>query len=106
MVRHPLLSLPDRNSNAAMVCVFVCLHPGISSPLLETSIDGASDLIFSITGDISLWDVADAANYVGEKTGDNVNLIFGFRYDDSTDDACSVTIIATGINDGSGSCSI
>ncbi|WP_051198050.1 cell division protein FtsZ [Butyrivibrio sp. MB2005] len=69
----------------------------ISSPLLETSIDGATDLIFSITGDISLWDVADAANYVMQKTGDDVNLIFGYRYDDSIQNVCSVTIIATGI---------
>ncbi len=73
----------------------------ISSPLLETSIEGASDLIFSISGDVSLWDVADAANYVMEKTGDTVNLIFGYRFDDSVQDDCSVTVIATGITAGS-----
>ncbi len=69
----------------------------VESPLLETTVAGATDIILNITGDVSLVDASDAANYVRELTGDNVNVIFGTRYDQSMADACSITIIATGI---------
>ncbi len=75
----------------------------VESPLLETTVAGATDIILNITGDVSLVDASDAANYVRELTGDNVNVIFGTRYDQSMADACSITIIATGIReDGAG----
>ncbi len=69
----------------------------LESPLLETSVNGASDLLFSITGSISLLEIADTAGYIVERTGEDVNNIFGFRYDEEMQDSCSVTVIATGI---------
>lgn len=70
----------------------------VESPLLETTIVGATDIILNVSGDISLMDTNDAAEYVREITGNNINVIFGTRYDQSMTDTCSITIIATGIN--------
>ena len=71
----------------------------VDSPLLETTVAGATDIILNVSGDISLIDASDAAGYVGEITGPDVNIIFGCRYDQSMADTCSITIIATGINE-------
>lgn len=70
----------------------------VDSPLLETTIHGATDIIINVSGDITLADAADAADYVGELCGDNLNVIFGAMYDETAKDTCKVTIIATGIN--------
>lgn len=72
----------------------------VNSPLLETTIEGASHVIINISGDISLSDVAEATDYVREKTGDEVNIIFGALYNKEAQDSCSITVIATGLNDG------
>lgn len=72
----------------------------VDSPLLETTINGATDIIINVSGDITLADAADAADYVGELCGDNVNVIFGAMYDEAVKDTCVVTVIATGINQG------
>ena len=69
----------------------------ISSPLLETTIAGASDIIFNITGDISLMDTSEAAEYVQELAGEEVNIIFGARYDENMADEVVITVIATGL---------
>ncbi len=69
----------------------------VESPLLETTISGATDVIINVSGDISLADANDAADYVRELTGDDINCIFGAMYDDKMTDTCNVTIIATGI---------
>ncbi|MCD8023794.1 MAG: cell division protein FtsZ [Lachnospiraceae bacterium] len=71
----------------------------VSSPLLETTIAGASHVIINISGDISLIDANDAASYVQEITGDDTNIIFGAMYDDTYADECSITVIATGLED-------
>ena len=71
----------------------------VESPLLETTIKGATDLILNVTGDISLFDAHDAASYIMETTGDQINIIFGAKYDDSEPDFCKITVIATGINE-------
>ncbi len=70
----------------------------VESPLLETTISGATDIIINISGDITLADANDAASYVQEITGDNVNMIFGAMYDESKSDSCTITVIATGID--------
>ena len=70
----------------------------VDSPLLETTINGATDIIINVSGDITLADAADAADYVGELCGDDVNVIFGAMYDETAKDTCTVTVIATGIN--------
>lgn len=69
----------------------------VESPLLETSIEGATDVILNISGDISLFDANDAASYIRDITGDDINVIFGAMYDENDTDSCKVTVIATGI---------
>ena len=71
----------------------------VNSPLLETTIQGASDLIVNISGDISLYDAYDAVEYVRDITGDEVNLIMGARDDARDADTCTVTVFATGIDE-------
>ncbi len=71
----------------------------VSSPLLETTIEGATHVIINISGDISLIDANDAASYVQEIVGENANIIFGAMYDDTYADECSITVIATGLAD-------
>jgi cell division protein FtsZ len=72
----------------------------VESPLLETTIAGATDVIINISGDISMFDGDEAASYVQQITGDDVNVIFGAMYDDSQADFCRVTVIATGLESG------
>lgn len=69
----------------------------VESPLLETTIAEATDIIINVTGDITLYDPAAAAQYIESITGDDVNVIFGARVDESMEDTCVVTVIATGI---------
>ncbi len=75
------------------------VQQAVESPLLETSIQGAEKVIINIRGDISLMDANDAASYVQDITGDDANIIFGAMYDDSIPDACTITVIATGLTD-------
>ena len=70
----------------------------VSSPLLETTIQGASHVIINISGDISLMDANDAASYVQELAGDDANIIFGAMYDDTYADEAKITVIATGLD--------
>jgi cell division protein FtsZ len=69
----------------------------VASPLLETTINGATHVIINISGDISLVDGNDAASYVQELAGDDANIIFGAKYDESMTDTAKVTVIATGL---------
>ena len=71
----------------------------VESPLLETTISGATHVIINVSGDISLADANDAASYVQDLTGNDVNIIFGAMYDASMTDTCNITIIATGIEE-------
>ena len=73
----------------------------VASPLLETTISGASHVIINISGDISLMDANDAASYVQDLAGDEANIIFGAKYDESMVDAATITVIATGLDTGS-----
>lgn len=74
----------------------------VSSPLLETTIEGATHVIINISGDISLIDANEAASYVQELAGENANIIFGALFDDTYADEASVTVIATGLDDKAG----
>ena len=67
----------------------------VASPLLETTIQGASHVIINISGDITLMDASDAADYVQELAGENANIIFGAMYDDTRSDEATITVIAT-----------
>ncbi|SHJ04114.1 cell division protein FtsZ [Parasporobacterium paucivorans] len=71
----------------------------VTSPLLETTIQGATHVIINISGDISLMEANEAASYVQELAGDDANIIFGARYDDTYPDECSITVIATGLEE-------
>ena len=73
----------------------------VSSPLLETTIEGASHVIINISGDISLIEANEAASYVQEMAGDDANIIFGAMYDETAQDEASITVIATGLDMGS-----
>lgn len=75
------------------------VQQAVESPLLETSIKGAKNVIINIRGDISLMDANDAASYVQEMVGDEAQIIFGAMYDDTEVDVCRITVIATGLVD-------
>lgn len=69
----------------------------VASPLLETTIEGASHVIINISGDIGLMEANEAASYVQELAGDSANIIFGARYDETANDEATITVIATGL---------
>ena len=83
----------DKAEQAAMAAV--------SSPLLETSINGASGVLINITGstELGLDDVETAANIVMEAANPEANIIFGSAFDDTMEDEMRVTVIATGFDD-------
>jgi cell division protein FtsZ len=70
----------------------------VSSPLLETSIEGATGILLNITGgpDIGLFEVNEAAEVVTSAADQNANVIFGAVIDDALGDDLRVTVIATG----------
>src|SRR5579862_3713137 len=70
----------------------------VSSPLLETSIEGATGILLNITGgpDIGLFEVNEAAEVVTGAADQNANVIFGAVIDDAMGDEVRVTVIATG----------
>lgn len=71
----------------------------VSSPLLETTIENATDIIVNICGDISLIDASEAVGYVQSLAGAEANIIFGVKYDNSQADEAVITVIATGLTD-------
>ena len=73
----------------------------ISSPLLETSINGAKGVLINVTGsmDIGLEEVETAANLVREAAHPEANIIFGAAFDDTLEDELRVTVIATGFDE-------
>ncbi len=71
----------------------------VSSPLLETTIQGATHVIINVSGDIGLMEANEAASYVQELAGDNANIIFGAMYDETVQDEATITVIATGLAD-------
>ena len=70
----------------------------ISSPLLETSINGARGVLVNVTGstDVGLEEVEIAANLVQEAADPNALIIFGATFDENMEDEICVTVIATG----------
>ena len=73
----------------------------ISSPLLETSINGAKGVLINVTGsmDIGLEEVETAANLVQEAAHPDANIIFGAAFDETLEDEIRVTVIATGFDE-------
>ncbi|MBA3924894.1 cell division protein FtsZ [Listeria rustica] len=73
----------------------------ISSPLLETSIDGAKGVLMNITGgsNLSLYEVQEAAEIVSSASDEDVNMIFGSVINDDLQEELIVTVIATGFDE-------
>lgn len=73
----------------------------ISSPLLETSIDGAQGVLMNITGgtNLSLYEVQEAADIVASASDQDVNMIFGSVINENLKDEIVVTVIATGFRE-------
>ena len=73
----------------------------ISSPLLESSIDGASRVLLSIAGskDLGIQEISDAADVVANAVDPEANIIFGTVVDESLGDQVRITVIATGFSD-------
>ena len=74
----------------------------ISSPLLETSINGAKGVLVNVTGsmDIGLDEVEQAATLVQQAAHPDANIIFGATFDENMEDEIRVTVIATGFEEG------
>jgi cell division protein FtsZ len=70
----------------------------VSSPLLESSIEGATGILLNVTGgsDIGLFEVNEAAQVVTSAADQNANVIFGAVIDEGMRDEVRVTVIATG----------
>ena len=83
----------DKAEQAAMAAV--------ASPLLETSINGATGVLINVTGsrDLTLEDVETAAGIVADAVNPDANIIFGATFDDSYEDSMRVTVIATGFDE-------
>ena len=73
----------------------------VSSPLLETSINGARGVLVNVTGstDVGLEEVEIAANLVQEAADPNALIIFGATFDENLEDEICVTVIATGFDE-------
>ncbi|TWT16558.1 cell division protein FtsZ [Streptococcus sp. sy010] len=71
----------------------------IYSPLLETTIDGAEDVIVNVTGglDMTLTEAEEASEIVGQAAGNGVNIWLGTSIDESMKDEIRVTVVATGV---------
>ncbi|MDH7576422.1 MAG: cell division protein FtsZ [Bacillota bacterium] len=82
----------NRASEAAQIA--------ISSPLLETSIEGAKGVLLNITGgpNLGLFEVNEAAEIIAQAADPEANIIFGAVIDESLDDEVRVTVIATGFD--------
>ena len=78
----------------------------VSSPLLETTIEGTSHVIINISGDISLIEANEAASYVQELAGDEANIIFGAMFDENAQDEATITVIATGLDEHGANASV
>ncbi|WP_084269968.1 cell division protein FtsZ [Patulibacter minatonensis] len=70
----------------------------VSSPLLETSMDGAKAILLSVVGggDLSLWEINEAAEAIGAAAHPDANIIFGAQVDEKMGDEVWVTVVATG----------
>ena len=76
----------------------IAVRQAISSPLLETSINGSKAVIINVKGgfDLTLEEVNDAVRHIKEVVSDDANTIFGATIDEAYNDKMIVTIVATG----------
>jgi len=78
--------------------IFDALSQAVSSPLLETTIEGATGIIFNVKGglDLPIDQVHEAADLMRDIVDPNCNIIFGASVDESLGDDVEITVIATG----------
>jgi len=78
----------------------VAAKASITSPLLDISIDGATGILFNITGgnDMSMSEVDEAAKIIIEAASPEANIIFGTTIDESMAEQIKITVIATGFD--------
>lgn len=75
------------------------IKTAMDSPLLETTVDGASDIIVNFSGNVGIVEAYDAITYLSEVAGEEANIIFGTVDNDMAGEDVSITIIATGLED-------
>ncbi len=75
------------------------IKSAMDSPLLETTVTGATDIIVNFSGNIGIVEAYDAITYLTEVAGDGANIIFGTVDNDVMGEDVCITIIATGIED-------
>ncbi|MGV8119990.1 MAG: cell division protein FtsZ [Candidatus Xenobiia bacterium LiM19] len=82
----------------------IAAERAISSPLLETTIDGAKGILFNITGDsmLSLFEVKEAADIIVGAADPNATIVFGAVVDPAIEDGVKITVIATGLGEHKG----
>jgi cell division protein FtsZ len=85
----------SRGDNKALEAV----QQAVESPLLETTVSGATDIIINFSGDVGIMDTSEAVSYASEIAGEDVNIIFGTVDNDVMGEDVCITIIATGIED-------
>ncbi len=78
----------------------IAIKTAINSPLLETTIDGASSVVFNIAGDrnMTLYEIESASELIYELVDSDANIIFGTSVDESLDEEIVITVIATGLD--------
>lgn len=80
--------------------ILEALNQAIHSPLLETTISGASNILINSSGNINITELNEAISHVRELAGNNVNIIWGtVAPDDFDPEKIVVTLIATGMNE-------
>ncbi|MDN6492179.1 MAG: cell division protein FtsZ, partial [Leuconostoc sp.] len=81
--------------------VIEATRKAIYSPLLETTIEGAENVLLNVTGgmDMSLTEAQDASELVIQAAGNDVNILLGTSIDDSLQDEIRVTVVATGVSE-------
>ena len=75
------------------------IKQAMDSPLLETTVSGASDIIVNFSGNVGIVEAYDAITYLTEQAGDEANIIFGTVDNDIAGEDVSITIIATGLEE-------
>ena len=73
------------------------IKAAMDSPLLETTVNGASDIIVNFSGNVGIVEAYDAITYLTEVAGEEANIIFGTVDNDVVGEDVSITIIATGL---------
>ena len=73
------------------------IKAAMDSPLLETTVDGATDIIVNFSGNVGIVEAYDAITYLTEVAGEEANIIFGTVDNDVVGEDVSITIIATGL---------